>query len=65
MLELDVTQNSGTRYRRQDEIGTPYCVTYDFESNVDSAVTVRDRDTMAQDRVSLDGLVEYLRAKLG
>jgi glycyl-tRNA synthetase len=65
MLELDVTQNIGKRYRRQDEIGTPYCVTYDFESNVDSAVTVRDRDTMAQDRVSLDGLVEYLRAKLG
>jgi glycyl-tRNA synthetase len=64
MIELDVTQSIGRRYRRQDEIGTPYCVTIDFESLEDQAATVRDRDTMAQDRVSMDGLVDYLGAKL-
>ncbi len=65
MLEFDVTQSIGRRYRRQDEIGTPYCVTFDFDSLEDQAVTVRDRDTMLQDRVSMDRLVEYLRGKLG
>ncbi|MGB7859679.1 MAG: glycine--tRNA ligase [Acidimicrobiia bacterium] len=64
MIEVDVTQSIGRRYRRQDEIGTPYCVTIDFDSLEDNAVTVRDRDTMAQDRVAMDGLVEYLDAKL-
>jgi len=64
MIELDVTQSIGRRYRRQDEIGTPYCVTIDFESLEDQAATVRDRDTMAQDRVSMDGLVDYLGARL-
>ncbi|MPZ52325.1 MAG: glycine--tRNA ligase [Acidimicrobiia bacterium] len=64
MLELDVTQSIGRRYRRQDEIGTPYAITYDFESLDDSAVTVRDRDTMAQDRVSLDRLTDYLSQRL-
>ncbi len=64
MIELDVTQSIGRRYRRQDEIGTPYCVTIDFESLEDQAATVRDRDTMAQDRVSMDGLMDYLGAKL-
>ncbi len=63
-LEVDVTQAIGRRYRRQDEIGTPYCVTYDFDSLEDSAVTVRDRDSMEQDRVSIDRLEEYLRTKL-
>ena len=63
-LEVDVTQAIGRRYRRQDEIGTPYCITYDFDSLEDSAVTVRDRDSMAQDRVSIDRLSEYLVAKL-
>ncbi len=65
MLEFDVTQSIGRRYRRQDEIGTPYCITYDFDSIDDSAVTVRDRDTMKQDRVSVDRLAEYLRTRLG
>jgi glycyl-tRNA synthetase len=65
MVELDVTQSIGRRYRRQDEIGTPYCVTYDFQSIDDQAVTVRDRDSMEQDRVSVDRLAEYLRGKLG
>ena len=54
----------GRRYRRQDEIGTPFCVTFDFDSVDDRAVTVRDRDTMAQERVRIDELVEYLTEKL-
>jgi len=63
-LEVDVTQAIGRRYRRQDEIGTPYCITYDFDSLEDSAVTVRDRDSMEQDRISIDRLEEYLGSKL-
>ena len=62
--EYDDTQSIGKRYRRQDEIGTPYCVTVDFESLEDKAVTVRDRDTMKQDRVEIKKLEEYLRGKL-
>ena len=65
MLEFDVTQSIGRRYRRQDEIGTPYCVTFDFASLDDDAVTVRDRATMAQDRVSTSKLPAYLNEKLG
>jgi glycyl-tRNA synthetase len=61
--EIDVTQSIGRRYRRQDEIGTPYAVTVDFDTLQDRAVTVRDRDTMAQDRVPIAGLVEYLRER--
>ena len=64
MVELDVTQSIGRRYRRQDEIGTPFAVTVDFDSLEDHAVTVRDRDTMKQDRVSMDRLVEHLSEKL-
>jgi glycyl-tRNA synthetase len=64
MAELDITQSIGKRYRRQDEIGTPYCVTIDFDSLEDGAVTVRDRDTMAQDRISMDSVESYLMAKL-
>ena len=58
--EADVTGNIGKRYRRQDEIGTPFCVTYDFDSETDNAV----RDTMAQERVSLDNLKSYLSRKI-
>jgi glycyl-tRNA synthetase len=65
MVELDVTQSIGRRYRRQDEIGTPYAVTVDFDSLEDNAVTVRDRDTMKQDRVGMDRLAEYLGGLLG
>ena len=54
----------GRRYRRQDEIGTPYCITFDFDSLEDGAVTVRDRDSMTQERVKIDELVSYLTAKL-
>lgn len=64
VIEVDMTQSIGRRYRRQDEIGTPYCVTVDFETLDDGAVTIRDRDTMAQDRVAMDGLVGYLSEKL-
>jgi glycyl-tRNA synthetase len=64
MCDYDETQAIGRRYRRQDEIGTPWCVTVDFDSLDDAAVTVRDRDTTAQERVPIDGLVELLRARL-
>jgi glycyl-tRNA synthetase len=63
MSEYDDAGSIGKRYRRHDEIGTPFCATYDFESENDRAVTVRDRDTMKQDRVAIDGVVEYLRDK--
>jgi glycyl-tRNA synthetase len=65
MCDYDETQSIGRRYRRQDEAGTPYCVTIDFETLEDRAVTVRDRDTLVQDRVPIDKLVDHLRAKLG
>ena len=61
--EYDDRGNIGKRYRRQDEIGTPFCVTYDFESEEDGAVTVRDRDTMAQERVKIDDLEAFLDKK--
>ncbi len=63
--EYDETQSIGKRYRRQDEIGTPLCVTVDFDSLEDGAVTVRDRDTMEQERIAIDGLLEYISTKLG
>ncbi len=63
-VDYDETQSIGKRYRRQDEIGTPYCVTVDFDSLEDKAVTVRDRDTMAQERVPVAELVEYFKKKL-
>lgn len=63
-IEVDVTQSIGRRYRRQDEIGTPYCVTVDFDSLEDDQVTVRDRDTMNQDRLPITGLESYLADRL-
>ncbi len=60
----DESGNIGRRYRRQDEAGTPFCVTYDFDSETDQSVTVRDRDTMEQDRVPIEGLVDVLRGRL-
>lgn len=62
--EFDDNGNVGKRYRRQDEIGTPYCVTVDFDSLEDSAVTVRDRDTMKQERVKIVELQEYFQKNL-
>ncbi len=63
-IEFDDAQAIGRRYRRQDEIGTPYCITVDFETLDDQAVTVRDRDSMGQERVSLDQVEGYLAARL-
>jgi len=65
MCDYDVTQTIGKRYRRQDEIGTPFCVTVDFDSLDDRAVTVRERDSMEQERIPIEGLVSYLTQKLG
>ena len=65
MCDYDVTQSIGKRYRRQDEIGTPFCITVDFETLNDRAVTVRDRDTMTQVRVPIDGLLTHLRNATG
>ena len=64
MCDYDETQAIGRRYRRQDELGTPYCVTIDFDTLNDRAVTVRERDSMAQDRVPIDSLVAYLDERL-
>jgi glycyl-tRNA synthetase len=62
--EFDDASAIGRRYRRQDEIGTPFCVTVDFETLEDQAVTVRERDSMHQDRVGIDALVSYLSERL-
>jgi glycyl-tRNA synthetase len=64
MTEYDETQSIGRRYRRQDEIGTPLCVTVDFESLEDKAVTIRQRDTMEQTRVSIEDVVSHVRSLL-
>ncbi|MEU7591215.1 glycine--tRNA ligase [Micromonospora sp. NPDC049101] len=64
VVEFDDSQAIGRRYRRQDEIGTPFCVTVDFDTLDDNAVTVRNRDTMAQERVSLDQVERYLIERL-
>lgn len=59
-IDYDEAGSIGKRYRRQDEIGTPYCITYDFESENDNCVTVRDRDSMQQVRIPIDKLIEYI-----
>jgi glycyl-tRNA synthetase len=64
MCDYDETQAIGRRYRRQDEVGTPLCVTVDFDSLEDRAVTVRDRDSMGQERVGIDDLLSVLQARL-
>ena len=64
MVEYDDAGSIGKRYRRQDEIGTPFCLTYDFDSETDGCVTVRDRDTMEQVRLPIDQLRSYLAEKL-
>ena len=64
MCDYDETQAIGRRYRRQDEVGTPFCVTVDFESLEDRAVTLRDRDSMEQERVPIDDLLSDLRDRL-
>ena len=64
MVDYDDTGSIGKRYRRQDEIGTPVCITYDFDSQNDGCVTVRDRDTMSQERIAIDRLEAYLEDKI-
>ena len=64
MVDYDDTGSIGKRYRRQDEIGTPFCITYDFDSETDGCVTVRDRDTMQQERIAIDQLVAYIEQKI-
>lgn len=63
-IEFDDAGAIGRRYRRQDEIGTPYCVTVDFESLEDHCVTVRERDSMKQERIAMDAVADYLRERL-
>jgi len=63
-VEFDETGSIGKRYRRQDEIGTPFCITYDFESETDGCVTVRDRDTMEQIRIPMTEVKAYIESKL-
>jgi len=62
--DFDDASAIGRRYRRQDEIGTPFCVTVDFETLTDQAVTVRERDTMRQERIGVDALEAYLAERL-
>jgi len=64
VVEMDDTGSIGKRYRRQDEIGTPFCITYDFDSQEDGAVTVRERDSMQQERVPIGELRAYLEKRL-
>ncbi|MGE5298088.1 MAG: glycine--tRNA ligase [Acidobacteriaceae bacterium] len=64
MCQYDTTGSIGKRYRRQDEIGTPYCLTFDFDSLTDEAVTVRDRDTMQQERIKISEIIPYFHDKL-
>ncbi len=64
MMDYDDAGSIGKRYRRQDEIGTPFCITYDFESVEDNCVTVRMRDSMEQERMPIDSLVEFIKSKI-
>ena len=65
MTDFDETGSIGKRYRRQDEIGTPFCVTVDFDTiEKDNCVTVRDRDTMEQQRIAIDDLAAFLESKM-
>ena len=62
-VDYDVSGSIGKRYRRQDEIGTPYCITVDFDTETDGCVTVRDRDTMEQIRMPIEKLADFLEEK--
>ncbi|MEG0770768.1 MAG: glycine--tRNA ligase, partial [Clostridia bacterium] len=63
-IDFDDTGSIGKRYRRQDEIGTPFCITYDFDSETDNCVTVRDRDTMNQQRIPIEELTNFITSKI-
>ena len=64
MVEYDESGSIGKRYRRFDEIGTPFCVTYDFDSETDGCVTVRERDSMEQERVKIEDLAAYIQERI-
>lgn len=64
MIDYDEAGSIGKRYRRQDEIGTPFCITYDFDSDSDESVTIRDRDSMIQQRVKISEISDYIESKL-
>jgi len=64
MVDFDDAGSIGKRYRREDEIGTPFCITYDFESEEDGCVTVRERDTMEQVRIPIAQLKDYIAEKI-
>ncbi len=64
MVDYDESGSIGKRYRRHDEIGTPFCITYDFDSKEDGQVTVRDRDTMEQKRMPISELKTFLQDKV-
>ena len=64
MCDYDETGSIGKRYRRQDEIGTPFCICVDFDTETTGNVTVRNRDTMQQDVVAIDNLVSYLEERI-
>ena len=63
-VDYDDAGSIGKRYRRHDEIGTPYCITFDYDSLEDNTVTVRDRDTMEQVRIKIDDLVSFINEKI-
>ena len=64
MCDYDEAASIGKRYRRQDEIGTPFCITVDFETENDGCVTVRDRDTMEQERIPVSALKKWIAEKI-
>ena len=64
MVTYDEAGSIGKRYRRQDEIGTPYCITIDFDTLENNSVTIRDRDTMAQIRLDIDEIASYIEKSL-
>jgi len=64
MVDYDETGSIGKRYRRQDEIGTPLCITVDFDTEETGTVTVRDRDTMEQERIAIDDLEAYISSRM-
>ncbi len=63
-IQFDVSGSIGKRYRRQDEIGTPLCFTYDFESETTQTVTVRNRNTTKQERIAIDQIIPYIQKAL-
>ena len=64
MCDYDEAGSIGKRYRREDEIGTPYCITIDFDTEKDDTVTIRDRDTMEQVRVKISDLAKWIEEKI-